>query len=170
MRKKIKRIHLNDLLPLVLFLLFGVCIITVLLLGARTYRGQIRRDREDFVQRTAVHYLTTRIRQNDDSETWKIGSFECLDEADEGDTLYFYKTIGNETYCTRIYCYNGQLYELFSLANDNSFAREDGEKLISVESIRFFKKNSGVFAEIIWENNISKELYLFQRSNRGMLR
>ena len=114
--------------------------------------------------------MTTRIRQNDDSETWKIGSFECADEADEGDTLYFYKTIENETYCTRIYCYNGQLYELFSLANDNSFAREDGEKLLSVESVRFVKKNNGVFAEITWENNVSKELYLFQRSNRGVLR
>ena len=167
MRNKVKRIHLNDLLPLVLFLLFGVCIVTVLLLGARTYRSQIRRDREDFVQRTAIYYLTTRVRQNDGAEEWKIGSFESVENADEGDTLYFYKTIGGETYCTRIYCYNGQLYELFSLANDNSFVREDGEKLLSVESIRFCKKNNGVFVEITWENNISKELYLFQRSNGG---
>ena len=164
-RNKIKRVELSSLFPLLLLLVFGVCIVTVLLMGVRTYRNQLERDRDDYERRTAIRYITTRLHQNDNAEDWSVASFEDPTELGEGDTLYFYETLGGVRYCTRIYCYNGYLYELFTEAADVNFLREDGQKLLELHTVRFIRQEDGVCVVAGWDDGYTKELYLFRRSD-----
>lgn len=57
--------HLDGLLALLLFGVFTVCVLSVLLTGARAYRRLTVRDQASYSRRTCAQYITTRVRQAD---------------------------------------------------------------------------------------------------------
>ena len=50
---------------LLLFGVFAVCVLIVLLTGAKAYRGLTERDRTAYDRRTCVQYIATKVRQGD---------------------------------------------------------------------------------------------------------
>lgn len=164
--RKQKRIDPSALIPPMLLALFGIFLVTVLLFGVRGYRERIRQDREDYERRTVLLYLTTRFRQSDGEIVWRIGDFNQNADSAMGDTLFLYETIGSKLYCTRIYCHEGYLYELFTAVDETIFFPEDGEKLLPAPKLLFQREENGLLAKLMWEDE-QKELYLFQRSTEG---
>ena len=117
---KEKSWKITDLLAMTVFAVFALCVLLVLLSGAKVYRGVTERGEESDTARTAVRYLTTRIRQ---AESVAVGDFEgCR-------TLLIPEQIDGTTYVTRLYVHDGYLRELYSVEK-GAFLPADGEKVL----------------------------------------
>lgn len=134
--------NITGLLALVVFTLFALCILGVLLTGAKGYRALVRRGGEVYAYRTAAQYLSARVHQSDREAGIQVEDFGGQS------TLVLRQEIDGETYLTRIYCYEGFLRELFA-AETGSFSPEDGEKLLELESLLFEKKENLLSARVL---------------------
>ena len=103
---KEKHHALTNLAALLVLAVFAICILLVLLTGADLYQGLVEDGEEAYLRRTALQYLTTRVRQ---AETVTIGDLEGCE------SLVLEETIEGETYTTWVYCYEGWLRELYAV-------------------------------------------------------
>ena len=124
MKKKFTK--MTDLPPLLVFAVFAVCVLTVLLYGARIYGDLVRRGEETFRQRTAAQYITMRVQQAESVSVTDFGGCEAL-------TIR--ENIDGKDYLTRVYCYDAYLRELFC-AEGAALSVEDGEKVIAAEGLQ----------------------------------
>ena len=98
--------RISQVLALLCLTVFALCVLLVLLSGASCYRGLVEQGEAAYGRRTALQYLTTRVRQ---AESVEIGQLEdCA-------ALILEETVEGETYTTRVYCYDGWLRELYSV-------------------------------------------------------
>lgn len=118
----------ESLAALLLFAVFAVCVLSVLLTGAGVYRRLTERDRAAFDSRTAVRYVTTRVHKADRAEGLALRRFEGLD------ALVLPEQIDGDSYETWIYCYDGQLRELF-IRSGTPAQPEDGGAVLEMESL-----------------------------------
>ncbi len=105
------------------FLLLGIFAVfstVMVMLGARAYKGTVEQLEAHNGARIAPAYLRSMVRADDEravisvEETAGVTALTLLNEYD------------GEAYVTRIYCYEGQLYEWFTEAA-NEFVPEEGE-------------------------------------------
>ena len=125
MNEQSKRHSIDGVAALLLFVVFSICVLGVLLTGAKAYRGLTDRDFLSYEQSTCLQYLTTRIRQSDLAGSVAAENFEGIPAL---------RLTDREGYVTRVYCYDGSLMELYSSA-DGFFAPGDGEKLMAAEGL-----------------------------------
>lgn len=123
-----KERSLSGLAALLVFAVFAVAILSVLLSGAQAYRRITERDRICYDSRTCVQYLATKIRQASGPDAVNIAPFG------DGDALLITQRYGDSDYLTRVYCHNGWLMELFTVA-DGGFSPEDGEKILPLRDL-----------------------------------
>ena len=76
MRQHSRKHDLGSLLVLLLFAVFAVCILSVLLTSADTYRRLSGRDQGSYDRRTAAQYITTKVRQADRQGAVSVRSFD----------------------------------------------------------------------------------------------
>ena len=119
---------ISGLAALILLGVFAAGILTVLLTGARAYKGLTGRDAISHDSRTCVQYLTTKVRQAPAPDAVVLSNFG------EGDSLLLRENIDGSEYWTRVYCHDGWMMELFTLANAG-LAPEDGEKILPMEAL-----------------------------------
>ena len=124
-----KKKSMSGVLVLLVFAVFTVSVLLVLLSGADTVKKLTQRDQNTYHHRTAVQYLTTKVRQSDQSGAVSVG------ETDGCSTLVLTEKIDGITYETRIYCYDGYLRELFC-AKDATLAPQDGEKILPATELQ----------------------------------
>jgi hypothetical protein len=117
MKKRFAKI--TDLSALLTFTVFAVCILLVLLYGARVYGRLVQRGEESFRLRTATQYLYTRVQQAESVSLTEFDGCEALTIKEQTDGV---------SYVTRVYCYDGYLRELFCPENA-ALRPEDGEKI-----------------------------------------
>ena len=140
MKKRIDKIDVSAVAPIVLLALFAVLILMVLVSGARIYKDFTEKDAKSNAQRTAEQYVSARIRQSDSSGGAFIGDFSEPTEKDSGDTLYIREVYDGVEYYTRIYCYDGYLCELFS-SSEFTASESDGERIIGLSELNFTVNN-----------------------------
>lgn len=162
MKDERKTQSIGSLAALVLFAVFAVCVLAVLLTGAGTYRRLTERDQAAFDSRTAVRYVTTRVRQADRAEGLSLRKIDSLD------ALVLTEEIDGEPYETWIYCYDGQLRELF-VRGGTRVQPESGETILAMESLTADWDDScaGRLLVGIETENGREELVLFLRSGEG---
>ena len=97
---------MTQVLALLTLTAFALCVLLVLLTGASCYRALVEQGETSYARRTALQYLTTRIRQ---AEGVEVGDFEGCP------ALILEETVENETYTTKVYCYEGWLRELYAV-------------------------------------------------------
>lgn len=131
----------TGLLVLVVFTVFALCILMVLLTGAKCYESLVHRGEENYEYRTAAQYLATRVRQADAAEGLSVENFAGQS------TLMLRQEIDGEYYLTRIYCYEGSLRELFT-TESGSFSPEDGEVLMELSALSFEKTDNSLSAHM----------------------
>lgn len=122
---KEKNSKITDLLALLVFAVFALCLCLVLLTGARVYRNLVQTGEETYARRTAALYLSTRVRQSGTVAVEDFGGCQALTCAEE---------IDGEIYLTRIYCHEGYLRELFC-AENAALSPSDGEKVLEAENL-----------------------------------
>ena len=159
MKEQDKRNNIYSLAPLLLFMVFTTCIVTVLLIGADGYRTFQSRDQAAFERRITVQYLTTRIRQNDVTDGVSVGEFAGKD------TLFLCEALDGKMYHTRIYCHDGYLRELFCEA-DMEFAPDAGEKIMELKDLQFHLTGNLLTVIITYPDDSSETVLLQLRSKR----
>jgi len=130
MKREQNRWKMGSLMALVVFLIFAVCVLMVLLTGADVYKRLVDRDRASYDQRTAVNYLTTKVRQADLVDMVRIQNSE------DRDVLVITEEIDGNCYETWIYCYDGYIRELFTAAG-SGLPLEAGDKVLEAEQLMF---------------------------------
>ena len=71
-----------------------------------------------------------------------------------------------ECYTTKVYCYEGWLWELFA-AEGGTFSPEDGERLLEAEDLVVSLDNNILSAEICFTDGSSRQLFLYVRNGEG---
>lgn len=148
-----KERSLSALAALLTFSLFAIGILSVLLGGANIYRRLNQRDTKSYDSRTCIQYLATKLRQAPSPGAVAVAPFGS------GDALLIYEVVENETYLTRVYCHDGWLMELFTVA-DGDFNPEDGEKILPMVSFTPKAENSLVTFSLIDSSNTHQQLTL----------
>lgn len=123
---------ITEVLALLNLTVFALCVLLVLLAGARIYRNLVDRGQEVYEQRTALQYLTTRVRQ---VQTVEIGNLE------DCEALILKETLEGETYTTYVYCYEGWLRELYTVAGAK-LPPQAGEALLEGENLDLKQEGS----------------------------
>jgi hypothetical protein len=76
MKHQPKQWKITGIMPLMVFFLLAVCLMTVLLTGVRIYRNTVQQGQALFLSRTAAQYLTTRVHQADCTNQLSIEDFD----------------------------------------------------------------------------------------------
>ncbi len=163
MKEQVKKINISSLAPLLLFVIFTTCILSVLLTGADIYQKVSRRDQNSFQQRTTAQYLTTRLRQSDVNDMYFAGDFYDTSPQTSGDTLFLCEVLNGRPFYTRIYCHGGYIYELFAESGID-FAPEDGEKILEANDLHFTVQGNLISIEITYADASTEKLILHMRS------
>lgn len=140
----------TQLLTLLVFGVFALCVAAVLLTGAKTYRNLTDRGSTAHERRVAVRYLTTRFHQAPEVQVEDFGGVEAMTVREQ---------IGSRTYLTRVYCYDGYLRELFS-AENAAVDPEDGEKVLEAETLTFSREGNLLTANITLGDGTCQQLLL----------
>lgn len=133
--------NIESAFVLVLFAVFAMTIVAVLALGANSYQKLVERDNESYNKRIITSYVSAKIRNNDTNGNVVVGGFAKASKEDGIDTLHLYQEIEGEKYDTRIYYYNGYIYELFTLV-DLEFDPEAGNEVMEAKGLAFETKGN----------------------------
>lgn len=157
-----RRWKITGFMALVLFLLFSVCILGVLLTGADVYRKITEKDRQVFDRRTAVQYLTTKVRQSDADGNLRITEFDGIP------AIQLREQLNGRTYLTNIYCADGYLWELYA-QEGSSLSLEDGERVLKAESMALNWESPVLTIHIGFADNTQQQITLILRSEQEMI-
>lgn len=146
----------NGLAALLLFGVFAVCILSVLLTGAKTYRALSERGAEEGDRRVCAQYLSARVRQSD--RAGAIG----VDKFGDGDALVLRETVGGSECETRVYVHDGYLNELFCLAGAG-LSPGDGQRIMPAEGLEA-EVSGGLVTLRVTSGGETVELTLCRRS------
>lgn len=160
MKNEVRHRKITDLMALMVFGLFALCVLLVLLTGADVYRNLVDRGAQAYESRTASQYVATRVRQAD------FGGGISVEEFGGQDALVLREQINGKTYLTRVYCCEGFIRELFT-ADSGEFSPEDGEKILEAEAMSFTLEQDLLTARIILADGRSQALTLYLRSGEG---
>ena len=139
---------ITQLLALLVFGVFALCVAAVLLTGGRAYQTLTQRGSQANSRRVAVRYITTRFQQAPAARVEDFCGLQALTSWEE---------INGKTYITRVYCYEGTIRELFSAAGAQ-VAPGDGEIVLEAEKLTFSQKDSLLTAEITLPDGSSQRL------------
>ena len=157
-----KKRNLSGVFVLLVFAVFMVSVLLVLLSGADTVQRLSERDRKTYHHRTAVQYISTRIRQADSRGAVKTEIFDDLS------TLVLTEYVDSEAYETRIYCYDGYLREMFCSAG-LALPHEFGEKILPMESFTAEMNSDSLQIVLSLPDGSSEEIFLLLRSMGGSI-
>ncbi|MBR0465089.1 MAG: DUF4860 domain-containing protein [Clostridia bacterium] len=108
-----KRLIQHSISGVFVFLLLGVFAVSgtvMVVLGAKAYRGITERGEAHLSHRIAPAYLRSMLRGSDAVDAIRLETVEGID------TISLVETYDGEEYATRLYVYDGHLYEWFSEA------------------------------------------------------
>lgn len=148
---------LTGLMALLTFAVFTLCLLLVLLSGAKVYRRLAADGARQYTCRTAAQYLTTRVRQAD---SLQVENFAGTD------ALVFPETVNGRAYLTRVYCYDGNLRELFT-AREGTFSPEDGEILFPAQALSLTLEKDCLQVVITLPDEKQQSLILYLPAGKG---
>lgn len=144
--------------PLAAAVLFAACLLAVLLTGAKVYRTILDKNQAAFAQRSAVQYVTTRVRQADRADTIRVERIDGMD------VLLLEETVNGKDYVTYVYCYEGKIRELFTKAG-YEFSPQDGEVILDAKSMAFSWEAPILSVHILFVDETQRSVSLRVRSS-----
>lgn len=160
MRERSQKRSISGLAALLSLGVFAAGILAVLLCGGQVYQRLTERDRMAYDSRTCVQFVATKIRQASDPDGVELSSFG------DGDCLLITEEIQGEEYWTRVYCHDGWLMELFTVASEG-FAPQDGEKILQVQNFELSRNGDLLQVEITDGNGTESRILLALRGGEG---
>ena len=127
MKLQDRRAAFTDLFfALGLFCVFTACALLLVTIGLRAYRGTVTQMQDTYSTRTALAYVTEKVRQHD------TAGAVCLTELEGAPALRLTDTVGESEYYTYIYADDSHLYELTLRAGAEP-TRALGEPILEVQ-------------------------------------
>ncbi len=139
-----KAAHSHAMSGVFIFMLLGIFAIMstlLVLLGAQAYRAVVDSAARNAEERILLSYPANKVRMNDDQDHLRV------EDVDGTKTLVISQDFDGSLYETRIYCYDGWLYEVFQEHGDE-IALEDGEALTQAAYFRPEIKNGLLTFEV----------------------
>lgn len=118
------------LFTMFLFLILAVCALITITFGARVYENIDQRMNENFIETTALSYVSNKIKQADESNAVSVTTMENTK------VLKIEQTYNEEKYITLIYYMDGTINELFC-AEDAGLTLQDGIPIMEGEGLDF---------------------------------
>lgn len=106
MEEKQPKHIIDTLFVIALFCLFALSAIFLITIGANIYGRTVNNIEDNFSNRTALAYITEKVRQSDNAGSLSIGAFHGCP------ALIITSKIENTEYCTYLYEYDGYLREI----------------------------------------------------------
>ncbi len=99
---------INDIFPILLFLVFTLAALGVVLSSVKIYQQILRHSEKSYDTETAVSYLTEKFRSHDENGGITVGTFK-------GHDAVILRNVAKDVpYVTCIYAYDGYLRELYT--------------------------------------------------------
>ena len=134
MRERSGKRSISGLAAALLLCVFALMILSVLLSGAGAYQRLTVRGEENYDSRSSAQYVATKLRQAPSAESVELRTFGG------SDCLCITEEIDGAEYITRVYCHDGWIRELFTLA-EGDFTPGDGEKILEAEALELSLEN-----------------------------
>lgn len=136
MRSQEQHHSIGNLFCVLLLLMFAGSSLILVLLGSRIYQNGVSHLDENYTVRTAIAYVSEKVRQHDESGCISI---ETLGGQP---SLRLEETIDDEAFYTYIYFYNGSLMELF-LSTDTNASPDMGSKIVDLSGFSVTEESGG---------------------------
>lgn len=168
MREERRQNHITALAAVTLLAVFAVSILLALLAGAGAYRRLVDRDAAAFDTRTAAQYLATRVRQNDVGYERPDETAVTVEDFWGADCLTLKEWNGGyvSQYVTRLYCYDGSLWELYTAA-DVEAELTDGERVMELDGLELSLEDGLLNAALTLKNGETETVILSLRSGEA---
>jgi len=132
-----------------LFVVFAITTFLVILVAAKQYKHTASEMEQNYEARTGMAYLREIIHQHDSANAISISEF------DGQSALDFSQEIGDKTYHTYVYYYDGYLKELFA-GEDAVVTRDSGNNIIEAEGLSLAYEQKNVI-QLIYNDTNGKE-------------
>ena len=163
MKQETKQRTVSAVTSLLVLAVFSVSILGVLLAGAQAYQRLTGLGNTGYDSRTCCAYIASRFRQ--------AAGGVAVESFGDGDCLAFYEELEGKSYVTRVYCYDGWLRELFTVAgpdfDPNDFAPRDGEKVLPLAAAEFDLTDGLVTMRLTPESGAVAESAVLLRAGEG---
>lgn len=146
---------------LTLFGAFAVSALFVLVFGSRIYERTASDMQSNFEKRTALSYITEKVRSHDFSGGVDVDDFDS-NSAIDGDhsVLKLYQTVGGKEYITYMFVADGYLKEI-TVAEDYEFNYESGTKILPIKGFRVRKEGEALYRfNVVDENGENTEFFV----------
>lgn len=147
----------NTVFLIFLYLLFAFLSVSSLLLGSQVFGSISETVDDNYAVRTSLAYVSAKARQCAGS-----GSIYA-DEADGVKMLVLVEDDGLSVYETRIYHYDGALYEMY-IGEGVPFHPSDGVRLVDVDGFGFSLKDGVVELTAKSANGAERSLVIALRA------
>ncbi|MEG1857596.1 MAG: DUF4860 domain-containing protein [Pseudoflavonifractor sp.] len=121
---------LRSMVVVLLAALFFLLAMGVALLGSQVYRSAVQDSDENYIHRSALSYVVNQVRRGD------AGGVTVADFGGCSAVRLTEVLPDGSVYATVIYCYDGQLRELYAGEN-TALAPEDGIAILPLERLDF---------------------------------
>ena len=153
---------IDSVFVICLMLLFVLCALSVIAIGASIYQKNVSSMANNNSHRIASAYITEKIRQSDIN-----GSVRTRDLFGEK-VLVMSREVNGEIYNTYIYDFDGKLMELMARDNLNMIYPQSGQKIMDVKSFDIEEVSDNMFKiEVVLEDGTEDFLYIAKRSTEG---
>lgn len=122
---------MRTILIILLCGMFFVLAMGVTLLGSGVYQKVVAASDTNYTHRTGLSFLVNQLRRGDNGAA-QVTSFGGQD------ALFLYDGYG---YVTALYCYDGQLRELY-MAQDAALQPEDGMEILPLQSLKITQEGA----------------------------
>ncbi len=137
---------------LALFGAFAITALFVVLFGARIYKTTVSNMNTNYEKRTAMSYITEKIRSHDYSGGADVSDIDTDDGEDEHSVLKLYQVIGEKKYVTYLFVADGYLKE-FTTDESNDFDYKMGTNILAIDDFSVRKENDGLYKFDITDSN-----------------
>jgi hypothetical protein len=129
--------RIDTVFVLLIFCVFAVSVFLVLMLSGSTYKNMNDIAADGQNERIAMSYIRTKVRKTDTLGSVSVGDFGGVR------SLMLTEDLGGRFFVTRIYYYDGWLYELFH-ETDNELTPEDGVPVIQIGGLEIDMSENGL--------------------------
>lgn len=137
MKKRGRSHSVDAIFVLSLFCVFAAAILLTLILGTRTHNAMKTASDEAYYSRTALSYISEKIRHCDSRDAVTVSKFG------NSSALFLRENYNGTNYLTTIYYYDGELRELFC-EEGAKLEPSAGTKIIAAQDIKFSLSDKGL--------------------------
>lgn len=156
--------------PLILLLtcILSVCVVMVLIMGARSYQGITEMDTKVLDSCTAQQYLTAKLRYQDGDGMRPVVTDMEGNQVASGPVLQCFEEEDGVRCMTVIYAKDGHVYELFTL-EELGWSAGEGEYVLDAQSLAFEDTGKGIRVMMVAADGQVYDFYVGFASGKGGL-